>query len=109
MGQFIRVQGKMKCQILTALLCIFISNVNGHTKGTDAYAYLDFRLPVGTYCGPQRPITAWEVLEDRWVAATTGTITNNAQYSNGVFTTQVEGTYHCCVLAGDNREGFMIG
>ena len=79
--------------------------MSGHTKGVDAYAYLDLELPVGTYCAPRRPITDWSVIIDRWVSAA-GANTNNAQYSNGVFTTQVEGVYHCCMSFRGRQGGY---
>merc|ERR1711970_433314 len=101
-------QSTWGCQCLPSLPChrmvlhililslASLSLVEGHTKGTDGYAYFDAHKNLGgTTCNAQRPVTGWTVVKDRWVAADK-TVTNNAQFSNGIYTTKVAGVYHCC-------------
>merc|ERR1711935_1235130 len=106
MGSVLQESERMKSFI--ALLCVFVSSVSGHTKGTDAYAYLDLELPVGTYCAPRRPITDWSVNIDRWVSAA-GVNTNNAQYSGGYSPLRWRGSTTAACPSGEGRGATMTG
>merc|ERR550519_104407 len=87
-----------------------MSRVSGHTVGTgaaagDVISYFDAYLPPGSKCGQQKPVTGWTVNFDRW-RATDGTITNDAQFVNGVFTTPQPGVYHCCSSFRCKQNGY---
>merc|ERR1711862_1024970 len=87
----LKLQSKMGLNIAFAVILAFTSlyEVEGHTKGTQPYAYFDaYKNSGGTTCNAQRPVTGWTVTSDRsWDAFGTGT---------GVYTVPEEGVYHCC-------------
>eukprot|EP00091_Calanus_sinicus_P024354 TRINITY_DN866_c0_g1_i3.p1 TRINITY_DN866_c0_g1~~TRINITY_DN866_c0_g1_i3.p1 ORF type:complete len:183 (+),score=29.54 TRINITY_DN866_c0_g1_i3:237-785(+) len=90
----------MSASLICALSLASLSLVTGHTLGTvalagDAFAYFDAVRSAGSTCGPTKPVTGWTTLIDR-SRATDGTATNNAAFSNGVYTVPTAGTYHCC-------------
>eukprot|EP00091_Calanus_sinicus_P017003 TRINITY_DN3673_c0_g1_i7.p1 TRINITY_DN3673_c0_g1~~TRINITY_DN3673_c0_g1_i7.p1 ORF type:complete len:178 (-),score=54.84 TRINITY_DN3673_c0_g1_i7:194-682(-) len=83
----------------SCLLLSSLSNVSGHTKGTDAIAYFDAYLPSGTYCAPRRPVTGWTVNYDRYRPADgTGANVDSTYFNSGsgTYTTPAAGVYHCC-------------
>merc|ERR1711872_459179 len=80
-----KLQSKMGLNIALAVILAFTSllEVEGHTKGTQPYAYFDaYKNSGGTTCNAQRPVTGWTVTSDRsWSAA--GAKTDNAAFGTG--------------------------
>merc|ERR1711872_851254 len=69
-----------------AVILAFTSllEVEGHTKGTQPYAYFDaYKNSGGTTCNAQRPVTGWTVTSDRsWDTA--GKATNTRLLGPGL-------------------------
>eukprot|EP00092_Neocalanus_flemingeri_P010908 GFUD01011750.1.p1 GENE.GFUD01011750.1~~GFUD01011750.1.p1 ORF type:complete len:205 (-),score=25.34 GFUD01011750.1:59-601(-) len=95
---------------VTAVFLLTLSSltvVSGHTLGTDAVSYFYANIPSGSKCGPQRPVTGWENIVDRYRPADgTGASVNNGQFSGGIFTTPAAGVYHCCASFRCKQGGY---